>query len=216
MYSSNVATNVGKVFFKIIEDCFPPNHVLHKICNKNTIKMSYRTMPNMEKQISRHNKKVLQEYLEERYPGIKENIRCNCIRANRPDCPMPGRCYIMNVVYECTVTRTDTGHVETYTGVSKDFKGRYGGHKKSFLDRSANQTALSSYIWSLKDQGIQFEVKWRVIDRGPPFNPLSYVCRLCTLEKYHILFSRQGATLNQRSEFFSKCWHVQPQLLAKS
>ena len=67
-----------------------------------------------------------------------------------------------------------------------------------------NQTTLGTYVWSLRDQGVQFDMNWSVIDRGPAFNPLCYVCRLCTLEKYQILFNRQGATLNQRSEFLAR------------
>ena len=171
-------------------------------------------MQNMGQQVARHNKKVLQAYLEDRYPGISENVRCSCNNINRPNCPMPGMCEIRNVIYKCTVTRADNGHVETYTGVAKNFKVRYNGHKTSLRHRGEKQTTLSSYIWSLRDEGVQFDMKWSVIDRGPAFNPLNYVCRLCTIEKYHILFNRQGATLNQRSEFFSKCWHKEPQLLA--
>ena len=171
-------------------------------------------MPNMGQQLSRHNKKVIQAYLEERYPGIKENVRCSCQNRLRPECPMPGMCEMNNVVYKCTVTRLDNGHVETYTGGCKNFKVRYRGHKSSLTKRDGKQTTLSTYVWNLRDQGVPFDMKWSVIDRAPAFNPTSYVCRLCTLEKYHILFNRQGATLNQRSEFFSKCWHKEPQLLA--
>ena len=127
---------------------------------------------------------------------------------------MPGMCEINNVVYKCTITRLDNGHVETYTGGCKNFKVRYRGHKSSLTKRDGKQTTLSTYVWNLRDQGVTFDMKWSVIDRAPAFNPTSYVCRLCTLEKYHILFNRQGATLNQRSEFFSKCWHKDPQLLA--
>ena len=39
------------------------------------------------------------------------------------------------------------------------------------------------------------------------------VCRLCICEKAHILFHPEDATLNQRSEFFSKCWHKDKHLL---
>ena len=83
-------------------------------------------------------------------------------------------------------------------------------------NRDANQNTLSTYIWTeLKDKGnIPYDIRWRVIDRGPTFNPVNYVCRLCTLEKYHILFNPAGASLNQRSEFFSICRHIKPQLLA--
>ena len=171
-------------------------------------------MQNMKEQVSRHNKKILQAYLEDLNPGFRENVRCSCQNRFRPECPMPGRCEINNVIYKCTVTRLDNGHVETYTGVGKNFKVRYRGHQTLLRHRGEKQTTLSSYIWSLRDEGVQFVMDWSVIDRGPAFNPISYVCRLCALEKYHILFNRQGATLNQRSEFFSKCWHKKPQLLA--
>ena len=46
-------------------------------------------------------------------------------------------------------------------------------------------------------------------------NPTTWFCRLCTLEKYHIMFEPEKATLNKRSEFFGHCWHKQPQLLVK-
>ena len=45
-YSANVATSIGAKFLKIIDRSFPPTHVLHKIINRNTIKISYRCMPN--------------------------------------------------------------------------------------------------------------------------------------------------------------------------
>ena len=166
-------------------------------------------MQNMKRQLSRHNKHLLQQYLENKYPDMKQVIKCNCQRSVRDQCPMPGQCNVYNVVYESTVTRADNGHHETYTGVTKDFKQRYSGHKRSMGNRDANQNTLSTYIWNeLKDKGnIPYDIRWRVIDRGPTFNPVNYVCRLCTLEKYHILFNPAGASLNQRSEFFSICRH---------
>jgi len=36
--------------------------------------------------------------------------------------------------------------------------------------------------------------------------------RLCLLEKYFILFEQDGASLNQRDEFFGHCFHKKPQL----
>ena len=72
------------------------------------------------KEAIHNNKKVIQAYLEERYPGIKENVRCSCQNRLRPECPMPGMCEMNNVVYKCTVTRLDNGHVETYTGGCKN------------------------------------------------------------------------------------------------
>ena len=46
-YSKNVKTNVGKVFLKLLKKHFPTSHILHKIFNKNTVKISYSCMKNM-------------------------------------------------------------------------------------------------------------------------------------------------------------------------
>ena len=45
-YSKHVATNVGKKFLLIVNDCFRQDHPLRKIFNKNTLKISYSCMPN--------------------------------------------------------------------------------------------------------------------------------------------------------------------------
>ena len=37
-YSNNVSTNVGKCFLKILDKCFPTEHQLHTILNRNTVK----------------------------------------------------------------------------------------------------------------------------------------------------------------------------------
>jgi hypothetical protein len=47
-YSKNVSTNVGQSFLKIIDEEFPADHPLHKIFNRNTVKISYSCMPNIE------------------------------------------------------------------------------------------------------------------------------------------------------------------------
>ena len=47
-FSVNVKTNVGKIFFNLLKRHFPKEHPLHRIMNQNTVKMSYRTTPNMK------------------------------------------------------------------------------------------------------------------------------------------------------------------------
>ena len=54
----NVATKVGKQFFQILDESYPPGHPLHKAFNRHTVKLSYSTMPNMLKKISALNSKV--------------------------------------------------------------------------------------------------------------------------------------------------------------
>ena len=58
-YSKNVATNVGRAFLKILDDEFPKEHVLHKIFNRNTVKISYSCMSNLKQNIDSHNKSIL-------------------------------------------------------------------------------------------------------------------------------------------------------------
>ena len=55
-YSKNVETNVGKVFLKLLRKYLPTSHILHKIFNKNTVKISYSSMKNINSVISSHNK----------------------------------------------------------------------------------------------------------------------------------------------------------------
>ena len=40
-YSKNVETNVGKCFLSLIDKHFPKSNPLHKIFNRNTLKLSY-------------------------------------------------------------------------------------------------------------------------------------------------------------------------------
>ena len=48
-FTSNVKSNIGKRFLTLIDQHFPKNHPLHKICNRNTLKLSYSCMDNMAK-----------------------------------------------------------------------------------------------------------------------------------------------------------------------
>ena len=58
-YSSNVKSNIGKRFLTIIDQHFPKHHPLHKICNRNTLKLSYSCMDNMAKITKAHNNKII-------------------------------------------------------------------------------------------------------------------------------------------------------------
>ena len=58
-FSKNVATNVGNKFCTFLSSCSPPNNKLHKINNKNTVKLSYWCMNNVQQIINNHNKTIL-------------------------------------------------------------------------------------------------------------------------------------------------------------
>ena len=110
-----------------------------------------------------------------------------------------------------------SGAVETYTGATMgSFKKRHYGHKTSFENRRyEHATALSTYIWNLKDQRAPFTISWEIIGRAAPYNPATNKCRLCLLEKYLIMFKPAGASLNQNSEFFTTCRQKESHLLGK-
>ena len=209
-FSRNVQTNIGEKFLKLIDENFPKNHPLRKVINRNTVKVSYKCMPNMKQKISAHNFKVLKG--EEVQP---EN-GCNC-NGEMGDCPLEGNCLVNSVIYRAEVTGENSDK-QTYTGLtSNTFKRRYYGHRHSFNTRNPKTaTTLSSHIWNLKDRNEEYQIKWNVIDRAPDFNPTTRKCRLCIKEKQYIIFQPEGATLNDRSELFSTCRHRKKQLLANT
>ena len=50
-----VVNNLGKEFFKLLKRNFPSGSSLHKIFNKNFIKLSYSCMPNINGIINKSN-----------------------------------------------------------------------------------------------------------------------------------------------------------------
>ena len=187
----------------MIDTTFLPNNPLHKLFNIQTVKMSYRCMPNMAQAISRHNKTVLK--------GTQENNPqpgCNCV--DGPDkCPVQGKCKSTAVVYSACVTETQSGKVETYTGLTcRTFKTRFNEHNNNMSnpgDRSKSK--LRAHIWDLKDKEINYEVKWNLLDRAPVFNPITKKCRLCLKEKFWIMYRKDSSSLNKRNEVFNTCKH---------
>ena len=83
-------------------------------------------------------------------------IKCICT------CPLNGNCLQSSVVYQATVTRQDNNITETYVGLTEnDFKTRYRNHTASFRHaKHRNSTELSKYIWTLKDNNINFFISW--------------------------------------------------------
>jgi hypothetical protein len=212
-FSQNVKSNIGADFLKSVDSSFPKDHPLRSICNRNTLKLSYRTTSNMSQVISRHNKKVSSV---EKEPIIPAKADCNCQKSKLP-CIMGGKCVPGCVVYQGAVTRKDTGQTDYYTGLSEpSWKLRYANHKQNFkVDNQQNRTAtcLSKHIWKLKDQNIGYSLKFKQLIQAQAFNPVTGMCRLCLSEKYFIMFKPEGANINSRSEFFAACRHKTKLLL---
>ena len=85
-FNRNVSTKIGKYFLNLLDKHFPQNHRLHKIFNRNSVKVSYSCTKNMKTIINNHNKNIL---------GKKSSIdtsTCNC--QNKEDCSLNGQCQI--------------------------------------------------------------------------------------------------------------------------
>ena len=167
-------------------------------------------MPNMAFSVTRHNMKMLQDDQQQIVP----QPGCNC-QGGIAVCPVQGKCKTDCVVCMATVTEMVTGSVETYTGVtSRQFKQRYYEHNADMRKEAGRiKSGLSSHVWNLKDRGVSYDVSWRLKERSTAFNPTTKKCRICLKEKYHILYKRDGASLNKRSEIFNTCRHRRQKLL---
>ena len=122
---------------------------------------------------------------------------------------MDGRCRAeKDVVYSAIVTRLDDNTIETYGGMHKgEFKGRWYAHRSNINNRNKRtKTKLATHVWSLKDARppVPYTIKWKIIDKGKPFNPVTGVCRLCLKDTYHILCNRKDCSLNSRDELFGQ------------
>ena len=74
---------------------------------------------------------------------------------------------------------------------------------------------MSQYVHELKQEAIEPEVNWKIIDRGNPYSPTTDVCQLCIKEKFYILYKPKMANLNHKSEIFNSCRHKKSVLLIK-
>ena len=205
-YSMNVKTKVGENFFKLLRTHFPKGHPLHKLFNQNTVKMSYRTTPNMKNFIGKHNAKITK--------NKGQDPPCNGHKGQL--CPLEGQCNYKNIIYQATVSHENSEiKDEFYVGMtSTTFNERLANHNKSFNhEKYETETALSKYIWKLKRKNEKYSVKWKILDRAQPFSPIRGTCPLCTMEKYYIIYKPSLATINQHEEIFKPCMHREKQLL---
>ena len=199
--SQNVRTNIAKSFLCLIDKHFPKSHKLHKIFNRNNLKVSYSCTTNMANIIKSHNQKILNENNE-----ASDKKKCNCRSKNL--CPLDGACLTKNIIYEATVT-TSSGNTRTYIGMTEhEFKTRYNNHKLSFKDRKhSHDTVLSKHIWDLKDGNTDYEINWRIIKRANAYKGKPSRCNLCLAEKLCILTAQNTSLLNKKSELVTKCRH---------
>ena len=201
-WNDAVSTPVGRRFRDILNECFPRGTLLRKLFNKDTVKMGYSCTNNIKTFITNQNKRLLR---------ADEDIdrSCNC-RGQNIICPFNGFCLDDNLVYNCKIEEAGKPETREYIGATGNtIKERINGHNSTFRNPDLRtKSALAGYVWKLKDQGKQFNLRW-----GKEMNAQSYLpemgyCNLCLSEKYKILkLHKVRKLVNKRREIFNKCRH---------
>ena len=120
---------------------FPKTHQLHKLLNRNNVKISYSSLRNFNRAINGHTKNKLNEQ--------QNPSPCNC--RDKMSYTLNGSCQHKNVVHSCKVLASEIKQNHRYyIGLTEHkFKDRLNKHNSSFKSESErNTTELSNFIWS--------------------------------------------------------------------
>ena len=140
-FNSEVKTQFGKEFLKILDSNFPIKHPFSKFLNRHTVKISYSCTKNMEAIISAHNKTLLGS------ENVNTERDCNCQAHNKSNCPLRGKCCTQSIVYKAELQVNNT--TKNYYGLTEgEFKTRYREHKNSFSnEKKKSSTSLTALVW---------------------------------------------------------------------
>ena len=122
------------------------------------------------------------------------------------------------ILYRAAVTNSKTDEQKYYYSISDTpFKERYENHKTSFRHRShLTASDLSRYYWKLVDNGAVPTIRFSIAKRVKG-NTFIKNCNLCLNEKVFIIRNLDDIKmLTKRSEFISKCRHINKQLLNRA
>ena len=140
-FSTNVKTNIGKILFKLLRKHFPKTNKLHKIFNKNAVKISYSWVRNMGL-ILAHSHRLL--------TPNNSSFGCNCI--TKSNCPLKETCLTPKMIYQADVRNdVDDEYKFYYSLTESSFKERFGNHTKSFNHRRyQNKTESSKFYLKIE------------------------------------------------------------------
>ena len=152
--------------------------------NRNTVKLSYRCLPNMGSYMAKHNS----------VPGA---------------CNQKGVIY--QAIVTSGGGKNIQTYVGLAKDFKQRFSKHKTSMEKP---SPSNSTTLSSHFLTQKEAGHDPKISWKFLKTNiQTFNPVKEICNLCISEKYHILYMPGSETLNSRSEIFSACRHKRSELL---
>ena len=102
------STKIGRNFLHLLVKHFLANNIMHKIFNKNTVKVSYNCTKNMDLIISGHNQNILN-------PKQKP-FGCNCRKKDSR--PLNGKCLVSKVIYRADVSNEANNDQKFYFGLA--------------------------------------------------------------------------------------------------
>ena len=213
-FSSEVTTNITRLFLNMLSKHFPHGTELHKILNKNNMKISYCTTQNMKSIVDSHNRKLLAGQQHEDNQGL-----CNCLKSRKDNCPLQGKCLTKNLVYRADITDTTSNETHSYFGqCMRTFKDTsISTPKKEKTNSSSTMTIreqieikkqkseFAAHVWKLKEGNRPFTIKWHIQKRAFPYTNGAKSCDLCSWENFYILLGDPSTTIKSRSELFFRC-----------
>ena len=114
-FSSNVKTNIGKLFLRLLDKHFPKHHKHYKLFNRNNVKISYSCMQKMTSIIQNHNTNLLKD------PVASTAKECSC--RQKSNYPLAEKCLSECLVYQAWVDRSDKNQTKSYYDTcEKNFK----------------------------------------------------------------------------------------------
>ena len=146
---------------------------------------------------------------------ITPRDQCTCKSSN--DWPLDYNYQRRDIIYKCIASTTVIPD-KIYLGTAEgNFRKRYYNHNKSFKNREkANNTTLSKNLWKVKDKYKETPfLKCSIIKSVPGYSNITKKCLLWLYEKLEIInYPNQKELLSKRSEWISKCRHVNKYLFS--
>ena len=132
-------------------------------------------MPNIERQISKDNLKVLEN--NDKQSNIEERT-CDC--KIKDDWKVNGMGLTKGIIYQATHNNKDMSYIGS-TG--RQFKSRYDERMHSFRNKSKKETTkLSKYIHSIQidETDLKNIIKWEFMHKTKQNSP-GKICSICNL-----------------------------------
>lgn len=163
-YSRIFKTNIFKKLLQLIRKNFNKNPKLNRTFNKNTLKLSYCSIPNICSVVKQQNERIWNDEAKSHATNyrVKDNF------------PLNGKCLDTCIIYKANVI-TDTKNF-TYFGACE---GNLKTTTTTTRSGSENDTELSKLILNLNDNSKILSIEYKTVS----YKCGSQGCKFCLSEK---------------------------------